>query len=160
MITNDEVNRGKKYILFILSRRDYTKSEIIKKLNTRELSEKSILKVIKWLEENNYVNDESFAYSWAHYRVSNKPVGKFRLQRELSEKGISRNIREKVICDVFDEISEEELARKLVRQKIGFKDINFLNIEPKKIYNLLIRRGFSADIARDIFFELLNKEFN
>jgi len=160
MVTIDELNKGKKYALFILSRRDYSKHEMIKKLQTRQLCDKSIYKIVTWLEEKKFIDDESFAYSWVQYRIENKLMGRFLLNRELTEKGIKQSIREKVINDAFENISEESLARKLVHQKVDYKDFEYSNKEFKKIYNLLIRRGFSSDIAREIFFELLNKEFH
>ncbi|MCK5768594.1 MAG: regulatory protein RecX [Candidatus Atribacteria bacterium] len=159
IILNDEINRGKKYTLFILSRKDYSKYNIIQKLHTRDLSENSISKIIEWLEENNFINDESFAYSWARYRISNKPVGKFRLNQELKTKGIGKDIRQKVINEIFTGVSESDLARKLVGEKISIQKIINPTFTPKKIYNFLIRRGFSTEIARNIFFELVNKEF-
>jgi len=56
-------------------------------------------------------------------------------------------------------VSESDLARKLVGEKISISEINNSIFDPKKIYNFLIRRGFSTEIARNIFFELVNKEF-
>jgi len=56
-------------------------------------------------------------------------------------------------------VSESDLARKLVGEKISIQKINNPTFDPKKIYNFLIRRGFSTEIARNIFFELINKEF-
>jgi len=60
---------------------------------------------------------------------------------------------------MFNEVSEEDLARKLVGKKISIQEINNQTFDPKKIYNFLIRRGFSTEIARNIFFELVNKKF-
>jgi len=160
IVLDDEISRGKKYTLFLLSKMDYSKYKLLQKLRTRNLSEISISKIIKWLEDNNYINDESFSYSWALYRINTKPVGRFRLNQELKTKGIGQEIRKKVINKVFNETSETDLARKLVNQKISLQETDNLAFNPKKIYNFLIGRGFSTEIARDIYFELVNNEFS
>jgi len=160
VILDDEVNRGKRYTMFLLSRKDYSIYKMNQKLHTRDLSENSISIILKWLEENNYINDESYALSWALYRINNKCIGRFRLNQDLKTKRIKEEIREKVIEKVFGEISEIDLARKLVRSKMTLQETEKSQANPKKIYNLLVGRGFSTEIARNIFFELLNKDYD
>ena len=151
---DDEINRGKKFALFLLSKRDYTKYEMSKKLNNKGFSEISLLEVLGWLEENKYIDDESFAFSYAQYRLENKPMGIYRLNYELKTKGIDLKIRQKIINNIYRDIDELALARKIATKKISQIKSGNQTVELKKIYYYLIRNGFSSEISRTIYFEL------
>jgi len=157
---NDEVCKGKKYTLFLLARKDYSQYTLLQKLKSRKLSEKSTEIILSWLKKNNYINDEAFAESLVRYRMNNKPMGRFRLNQELKTKGIQAEIREKVINEAFQGNSEKELARNLTREKIFPGKRNIEASDAKKIYHFLIRRGFSSEISKNIFFELIHGEFS
>jgi len=158
IILEDKTIRGKEYLLRLLSRRIYSRYEILKKLNNKGYPEKIIANLIFWLEDNNYVNDELFAEMWAQFRLQNKPIGRYKLNRELRLKGIKQDIIQKVIDETYKKIDELTLARNLINEKIVSSKIKNIKINPKKIYNFLLRRGFSTEISRNICNELNNTQ--
>jgi len=157
IISEDETIRGKEYLLRILSRRAYSRYEISKKLNRKGYSKNIIANLIFWLENNNYINDELFAEMWAQFQLQNKPIGRYKLNQELRTKGINRDIIQKVIEKTYKEIDELTLARNLIKEKIVSSEIKNIGIDPRKIYNFLLRRGFSIEISRNIYDELNNE---
>jgi len=157
IISEDKAVRGKEYLLRLLSRRIYSRYEISRKLNNKRYPENIIANLILWLENNNYINDELFAKMWAQFRLQNKPIGRYKLNQELRIKGIKQNIIQKVIDKTYNEIDELTLARNLIKEKIVSSEIKNIRIDPKKIYNFLLRRGFSIEISRNIYDELNNK---
>jgi len=157
IISEDKTIRGKEYLLRLLSRRIYSRYEILKKLNNKGYPENIISNLVFWLENNNYINDELFAKMWAQFRLENKPIGRYKLNQELRIKGIKQDIIQKVIDKTYDEIDELTLARNLIKEKIVSSEIKNIRIDPKKIYNFLLRRGFSIEISRNIYHELKNK---
>jgi regulatory protein len=159
IISEDKTIRGKEYLLRLLSRRIYSRYEILKKLNNKGYPENIISNLVFWLENNNYINDELFAKMWAQFRLENKPIGRYKLNQELRIKGIKQDIIQKVIDKTYDEIDELTLARNLIKEKIVSSKIKNIRIDPKKIYNFLLRRGFSIEISRNIYHELNNKQF-
>jgi len=54
-------------------------------------------------------------------------------------------------------MDELTLAHNLIKEKIVSLEIKNIWIDPKKIYNFLLRRGFSTEISRNIYNELKNK---
>ncbi len=157
VISEKKIVKGKEYLLRLLSRRIYSRYEISRKLNDKEYPENIITQLILWLENNNYINDELFAKMWAQFRLQNKPIGRYKLNQELRIKGIKQEIIQKVIDKTYNEIDELTLARNLIKEKIVSSEIKNIRIDPKKIYNFLLRRGFSIEISRNIYHELNNK---
>ena len=157
VISEDKIVRGKEYLLRLLSRRIYSRYEISRKLNDKEYPENIITQLILWLENNNYINDELFAKTWAQFRLQNKPIGRYKLNQELRIKGIKQEIIQKVIDKTYNEIDELTLARNLIKEKIVSSEIKNIRIDPKNIYNFLLRRGFSVEVSKNIYHELNNK---
>ncbi len=156
IISEDKIIRGKEYLLRLLSRRIYSRYEISRKLNNKEYPEKIIANLIFWLEDNDYINDELFAKMWAQFRLQNKPIGRYKLNQELRIKGIKQEIIQKVIDKTYNEIDELTLARNLIKNKTASSEIKNIRINPKKIYNFLLRRGFSGEVSKNIYDELNN----
>ena len=158
IILEDNTIRGKKYLLRLLSRRIYSRYEISRKLDNKGYPEKIIANLVFWLEDNNYINDELFAKMWAQFRLQNKPIGRYKLNQELRIKGIKQDIIKKVIDKTYNEIDELTLARNLIKDKIVSSEIKNIRIDPKKIYNFLLRRGFSVEVSKNIYDELDNEQ--
>jgi len=91
---------------------------------------------------------------WAQFRLQNKPIGRYKLNQELRTKGIKQDIIQKVIDKTYKEMDEITLAHNLIKKKILASEIKNVRIDPKKIYNFLLRRGFSTEISRNICNEL------
>jgi regulatory protein len=157
IISEDKIVRGKEYLLRLLSRRIYSRYEISNKLNSKGYPENTILNLIFWLESNDYINDELFASMWAQFRLQNKPIGRYKLNQELRIKGIKQEIIQKVIDKTYKEIDEITLARNLIEKKIESFKIKNIKVNAKKIYNFLLRRGFSGEVSKNIFDELNNE---
>jgi len=149
--------KGKEYLLRLLSRRIYSRYEVSKKLNDKGYPENIIADLIFWLENNSYINDELFAEMWAQFRLRNKPIGRYKLNQELRIKGVKQDIIQKVIDKTYIEMDELTLARNLIKEKIVSSKIKNIKVNPKKIYNFLLRRGFSIEISKNIYHELNNK---
>lgn len=158
IILEDEIIKAKKYILRILNRRIYSKYEILKKLRMKRFSENIIPNVVLWLENKEYINDELFATIWSQSRLNNKPIGRYRLNYELRLKGIDQKIIQKVLDKTYNEIDELTLARNLIKNKITSSEIKNIRIDPEKIYNFLLRRGFSRGVSKNICDELKSKQ--
>lgn len=158
IISEDQTIRGKEYLLRLLSRRIYSRYEILKKLKNKGYTKNIVSNLVLWLENKNYINDELFAEMWAQFRLQNKPIGSYKLNQELRLKGIKQDIIKKIIDKTYNEIDELTVARNIIRDKIVSAKIKNIRIDPKKIYNFLLRRGFSIEISRNIYHELNNKQ--
>ena len=149
----DEYIYGKETALNYLSYRIRTINEIKKKLKEKKVSAKTSGKIIKYLEDAGLINDEEFARTLIEENIKRKPVGIKVLKQKLFEKGVPKQIGEKVLESVFEKVSEKELAlqnfNKLIPKLKGKEKIE----QKKKVYEFLTRKGFSYDVIREIIYE-------
>ena len=123
---------------YYLAKRDYSKKEIYTKLVQKYWEKSVVLKVIKLLEELEYINDLEFAQNF----VKNRKGARKKLEYDLKLKGISSEIIKESLNYYESDDELEELSK--AWDKLGAKD------EQKKIASLM-RKGYSyGDIKKII----------
>jgi regulatory protein len=136
-------DNAKEYAFKLLGRRDYASSRLKAKLEKKGYSSKIVLRVIKYLEKTGFLNDKKFALNYAYFRLNGKPGGPRVLGYELFKKGIPRLLADEVILSVYNEVSEEELIKKVVKKEISRRKIT--DEVRHRLYAKLLRRGFSCE---------------
>lgn len=102
--------------------------------------------IIKKLVSTEFLNDTAFIDWWVDSRSSFKPKGKRALIVELKQKGIQNDDIEAY----FEShgLNEEALAREVLRKKERTLRLLDPKLRTKKATELLLRRGFSYDVAK------------
>src|SRR5258705_6369669 len=77
-------------------------------LEGRGADDEVVETVISRLREYGYLDDEHFAVSYASLRVKQRPVGRRRLERDLTMKKIDRSVAEEALEKVYTENPEED----------------------------------------------------
>lgn len=125
----------------LLSRRDYSRRELWRKLSPKAASADDLEQVLDELAERKWQSDERFASMFVRSRAS-RGVGPVRLRQELREKGVDGE----TACSVFETSDEDwkekalEVARKKARS-VGYDHPDFKS----KLWRFLSYRGFSSD---------------
>lgn len=134
------------YAYKLLSRRAYTRLGMARKLSIRGEPE-NVETVLDQLTESGYLDDRAFAQNYIQSRVASHPSGRRLLEMKLRAKGIPTT----AIREALDEIkpeAEEAAAQNLAKKKAA----TLKNLEPiarkKRIFQFLVNRGFSPDIAK------------
>jgi regulatory protein len=149
--------KAKNDVIRFLSYRPRSEWEIYNKLNIKKYSVITIKKIISWLKEKNLINDREFSLMWIKERMANKPLGKLKIKNELRKKGITDSVIENIINDFFEkEVDELELAYQLVESKKNALKLKNIELEPKKIINMLKNRGFSYNVINNIYDDIIN----
>ncbi|MBI2882471.1 MAG: RecX family transcriptional regulator [Candidatus Methylomirabilis oxyfera] len=104
------------------------------------------------LKEEGYLNDRRFATAWARGRLRTKPMGPYRLSRELELKGIESQLVREVMEDVYEE-DEEPVARRAMTGKLSALGGRTAPSRTASVARFLHRRGFSAEIIRRLLHE-------
>jgi len=143
----------------------------LKYLNIRPRSEKEILDylqknkadklviqlVINKLKEQKFLNDEEFAKMWVRSRTEFKPKGKYVLQLELKQKGITQEIIESVLFENAKEHPELDLAADVLKRK----QKKYQNMDRQERFNkagqMLARRGFGLDVIKSAIDQVFKK---
>jgi len=99
--------------------------------------------IVQRLETRGYLNDASFAKSWAHARQLTKPVSKRRLQAELMQKGVASEHIAQALAD--DEYNERQALQEIIlkkRRQVRYQD-------NQKLMHYLARQGFGYDSIKE-----------
>lgn len=151
-------NQGLSYALRLLKVRPRSCFEVAQKLQARGLSGFQIDSIIVQLTEIKLLDDARFARDWVRWRDRNHPSGVLLLKHELREKGVSRDLIQKVLEEregaewrellgvkKLDEPVDLILAKRLVNKR----HTQFSDLSPEKrqqrLMGLLSRRGFSSN---------------
>lgn len=132
--------------------------EVIDHLKKKNTPDEQITIIIKKLEEQRFLNDEEFAKMWIRNRTTLRPTGKHLLKLELMQKGIEKNIIDKVLEEASEESgSDLEMARILTqKKKEKFKNMT-KDERYRKLGGFLQRRGFSYDVIKRSIDEVFGK---
>lgn len=133
---------------------DRCHKEVEKKLKEYNLIPEAKEKILLHLLEENYLNEERFAKSFARGKFRIKKWGRVRVIRELKFRDISSyNIK-----TALKEIDENEYIKTLYelveKKKSLIKETNAFK-KKKKIIDHLIYKGFESDLIFKIVNEIL-----
>lgn len=130
-----------------------SEKELYQRLKRKKFSEEAIRETIGFLKEKKFINDNKFAGMWISSRIK-RPLGLRRLKEELALKGIDKGIVEAQIAQVKQDYREKEVVSEIARERIS----RLKGIEPYKakarLFNYLLRRGFSPEVITDVIDEL------
>lgn len=148
VILEEAKNKALKY----LSYKSRTKSEVILKLKL-DYNRNIIDDVVIFLEKYNYLDDYKYALIFIKDRVKLKHFGHIRLKHELKRKGVDDYTIEKALQE--SEIDEETNIMYLIEKKAkGNKNLEAK--EKRRIFDFLIRKGFSYNMINECFNEYMN----
>jgi regulatory protein len=123
----------------LLSYRARSTGEIRDYLKRKKYENEIIDRVVDFLTDRAFLNDEQFARQWIDNRLSIKQSSVRQIKMELRQKKVSSDIIDKVITDLpIDEskILEQLIAKKRTQPKYQ---------EDIKLMQYLGRKGFSYD---------------
>jgi len=152
----EALRQAKAYAFLLLKFRLRSRNELYNRLKKKKFPEIIINQALSFLEERNFINDRDFAARWAQQRLS-RPFGIRRIKQELRLKGIEDKIINSLLADIKDKYCEEELVRKITKEKLDkLKDVEPLKAK-RRVYAYLLRRGFSSDIVMDSLRQLYER---
>jgi regulatory protein len=143
------------YAVKTLGRRMRTVAELKRLMRSRvepgESGEAKIDQVIARLKSQRYLNDTSYASSYARLRQENQSLGKRRVKQDLVQKGVHAEVIAKTLDAAYGDVNEEELARRHLERKRVQKPAN--EKEAARVMRMLVRAGFSTGVI----FRILKK---
>lgn len=140
--------RAKKRAMHLLEKMDRTEQGLRQKLLEGEYPPDLVEEALAYVKSYHYVDDARYADCYVRLHGASKSRGK--LLMELQQKGIAKELAERVLAEYEDERDETELIRQLL-QKRHYDPQEATPQEQRRMYGYLARRGFqSADICRAI----------
>ena len=146
----DEINFGKKAAIRFLNYKQRTEKEVYRKLKSHKLSDESINKIMFFLKEFKFVNDENYAKLFVESKKLLKPEGRRTVRMKLAQKGIGKELSEKSVSENYSE--EEELIKAKELYDKYRKKVRGKNEADKKqkCYRFLLSKGFTYDLINRV----------
>jgi regulatory protein len=129
--------------LTLLSRRDYTSSELADRLTDKGYEPAAVAGAVADLTSRGLLDDRRTAAAHVRRAAAIKGRGRVRISRELTARGLSRDIIDEAVSAVA---REDELVaiRKILARKRW--PANPSHLERQRMYRHLLGRGFPADL--------------
>ena len=118
-------------------------------LRGKNTNQEVVDEVIARLREYGYLNDERFAFSYASYKVKQRPIGRRRLERDLKFKKIDSAVANEALEMVFAETSEEQLIDQAIAKRLRIRGKPKNRAEAKSLFDHLLRQGFPFEVVSD-----------
>ena len=147
---NKELTRARNTAYRCLTYRPRSRAEIIQKLQDKEFKEEIIEAVLAGLARLGYVNDRQFADQWAQSRIRLRGFGRRRIEQELRNKGIDREIIREVFAGIYIGEMEIETAKLVAEKKINTMKSIDRETRRRRLAGFLERKGFSFEIIRTV----------
>src|SRR5271165_3082630 len=100
--------------------------------------------VVARLKLHHYLNDTSYAESYARFRKENEKFGRMRVVQDLKVKGVHGDIIDSVVSAAYSDVNEEQLAREFLRRKRIVKPVG--QKQAARIFRMLMRAGFGSRV--------------
>lgn len=142
------------YVLYLLSKRDYSEQQLRQKLIQKEYSDEEIEQAVEKAKAHQWLNEERFCASFIRYR-SQQGIGPRRLKQELRQKGVADWLINQELDNAESEegIDWFELAESVFEKK---RPRTWDLKAKQKMWRFMISRGFS----NDHFSHLMEMDYN
>ena len=136
------------YAVKALGRRMRTESELRRLMKMRVEpgpgGEGVVDVVVARLKERGYLDDRSYAETYARLRRENEKYGQRRVRQALGQRGVSSKIVDQVVAESYAKTNEETLARQYLERKRLRKPQD--EKETARVMRRLVAAGFSTGV--------------
>ena len=137
------------YAVGALARRMRTERELRRLMTARaemgDVGSRAMDAVIGRLKELGYLSDERFAENYTRVRKESEKLGKRRVQQDLMQKGVKRELVSAAVEGAYEGVDEVGLARAYIaRKRMKQPGGEKVQKETARAMNRLLRAGFSS----------------
>lgn len=141
------IKRAKLRAMYLLNHRDRTEQELYNRLKQDLYTEEIIEIAMKYVASFGYIGDDGYARRFVSGKQGTK--SKKEIMVMLQQKGISRDAAKNALDECYEEMTEIGAIQRLVEKKHFDKD-SASDKEKKKMFDYLLRRGFSYEDIRQV----------
>lgn len=140
------------YAVRALGRRMRTEAELrrlmLQRVEPGSRGDDLVQAVIARLKERRYLDDRSYAETYARLRKENDKFGQRRVRQDLRQKGISAALAEQTVGESYLKADEEILVRQYLERKRIPKPAD--DKETARVIRRLVAAGFSTPVIYKI----------
>ena len=131
----------------LCARSEHCQHEMLEKMKRWQVDESTQAKVMVYLTENGYVDDERYARAFVNDKTKYNHWGRRKVEQVLWQKHIDNDIQQRVLGEVEDSLYVEVL-RPLLQQKRRTTSASNSYELNQKLLRFALSRGFTFDIIR------------
>jgi regulatory protein len=139
------VNEAKAKLEYYCAYQERCHEEVIKKLKSLNMISQAIDVIIAHLIENNYLNEERFACSFARGKHRMKQWGKTRIIGELKARGISKYNIDRALKEITAEEYNTTFHNLADKQWETIRESNLAK-KKNKFLGYMLRKGFEPNL--------------
>lgn len=145
-LSDHVIKRARQYAFNLLSRREYTASELVEKIQKSGVAINDAKKLVNRLEISGYINDKRYAERYIENMSQKKSLNA--IKHWLKNKGIDISILEQILT--YNQDLEQSVINKIIEKKLnGVESLDGKARE--KIIRHLLYKGFNySDIQKAI----------
>ena len=137
------------YAVGVLARRMRTVRDLRRLMRNRaeegEAGERAMDAVVARLTELKYLSDTRFAADYTRLRKENEKHGRRRVQQDLAQKGVHKDLVAATLAKAYDDVDEVALAREYIaRKRIKQPSGPDAQKQTVRVMGRLMRAGFSS----------------
>lgn len=132
-----------------LDRRAFSRRAMERALRRADHEPEIVEAVLERLESLGLIDDEALGRSLIRSMREAKPTGPRRLRWRLIQKGLDRDLADRLVRDVEREMEpdeEAERAAELIRKRLRSMGSLEPHVRRRRLYGLLARRGYLPDV--------------
>lgn len=152
----ERYKKAKEICFDLLAARPRTQEELRQALQRKGFDEQTCETLLGKLDRAGLVNDEEFAQLWVKSRHANQGLSRTALVAELRRKGVDGDIAAQAAGEV-DRESEEQMARELVRKRLGSLGNVDEQTALRRLLGFLARKGYPQGLAYTVIREELRE---
>ncbi|MBF0236752.1 MAG: regulatory protein RecX [SAR324 cluster bacterium] len=132
-----------------LAVREHSSRELFQKLTARFQETHLIEKCLQHLKQHAFQSDERYAEAFISSRLTRKDCGSYMILAEAQQKGISKEVAEKLLKEQAD----DDLWLEKAKNYLEWIKKTSKNLSYQKQWNKLYTRGFSREIIHQVLNE-------
>ena len=123
------------------------------KLKTFDISEEDTTKILEYLLDNRFANDERFAKSFVNGKVNQSGWGLNKIRFHLMQKGIAKELIDEAIGQTDEEVYRQRLIDILKTKAKTVKAENDFE-KNRKLAAYAMQKGFEGSLVWDVLKDL------
>ena len=139
LVYDSAFTRAKSKAIYLLSNREYSAKEMTERLLRDGFDKDAVKSAVELLADAGVIDDERFAENFAYSLHEGRKLGYYAIMRELTLKGVDREIAERH-ASVYKE-DETETAKQIILSKYPAFDTD--EKIKRRMYSALQRKGYS-----------------
>ncbi|MFV1979736.1 MAG: regulatory protein RecX [Rhodothermia bacterium] len=152
---SEEVKRGIDVAVGFIAYRMRSEFEVRRRLKRARLDDEDVATVIARIKEMKLIDDRAFAGAYTRDQIIGRKRGPVRVKSGLTALGVSKEIAAVAIDEVVADHGTLAPAMELGEKRWGkLSRIRDQTSKKKRVYEYLVRRGYSFTDARHVVDEL------